>query len=392
MNILYVAENSDYLNPNAKYYAIVMKNLGAKFFGPGFSTDEELRQGLHRYIDKNNGFDLIVTALYPDYERFNGPINMKIAFKSWSQARFLYYSKNSFDFIPQIGKELYEINNTPLVYIFGADTYNISKNYLEPLKKDNIYTIAAGKQFTKFIDKKALKVKEKFSDDINNNFFDFVNEYDHKIISFFHLLGEDEFKFNSLSNRKYDISLLGVLYNHRMDILKKISNKGYKIPSTIHRKVYAMLNKLGVGVYSNYIFLSLYNLIFRYYLFNSKFSYTCGTELDTLVRKFFEIPAHGAVLITKNIFWLKDLGFKNGENFLSIERAEEIFDILGTFENNLDKIQQIASRGQNLIYENHTVSARTIQLKSAFEKIIAGDYKGSYWEEGKFILTPNNKR
>lgn len=36
--ILYVDAYNEYLNPTEKHYLTVIKNLGATFYGPGFST------------------------------------------------------------------------------------------------------------------------------------------------------------------------------------------------------------------------------------------------------------------------------------------------------------------------------------------------------------------
>lgn len=379
--ILYVDAYNEYLNPTEKHYLTVIKNLGATFYGPGFSTKNELELGLRKFIELNGGFDIIITTLFSYKDKLF--LDSKKIFSNYVKNRYSFHTYEEFCLIKDIKDAIFEIKDIKIIYRFGFDYYNVENSFLEKLEKNNIYIITTGKQFIKQIENKSL-LSEKFAQNLNNNFYDFVHRYDSNIISFYHTIGEDEFKYNNLQNRKYDFSIQGVLYDDRKKALKAVKDYNYKLPLRFHNSVYSLLNKVGFPIYSNYIFMNLYQLLFKYNIFQSKLSFTDGSQVDVFVRKFLEIPANRTVLVSKPTEWFEAIGFKDKINFISIEKTSDLIDILNYWLKNTQDLQTIADNGQKLIYENHSVGARTIQLKNALQKIVDNEYCGSYWEDGIF--------
>lgn len=364
--ILYVDAYNEYLNPTEKHYLTVIKNLGATFYGPGFSTKNELKLGLRKFIELNGGFDIIITTLF-SYED-NLFLDSKKTFISYIKNRYSFHTYEEFCLIKNIRDAIFEIKDIKIIYRFGFDYYNVESSFLQKLEKNDIYIITTGKQFIKKIEDKK-SVKEKFSNSINNNFYDFVQSYDSNIISFYHIIGEDEFKYNNIENRKYDFSVQGILYDNRKKILKQIKKYNYTLPVRWHNTFYSLLSRAGFPIYSNYIFMNLYQLLFKYNIFQSKLSFTDGSQADVFVRKFLEIPASRTILVSKPTQWFEDIGFKDQVNFIAIENINDILDILEYSLSNIDNLQTIADNGQKLIYDNHSTIARTKQLGQAIEKI-----------------------
>ena len=121
-------------------------------------------------------------------------------------------------------------------------------------------------------------------------------------------------------------------------------------------------------------------------LLNSKASYTCGSGLEYPVRKFFEIPASGALLSSRYFPGLTALGFRDGENWMCAEPGDLPDITLELLSDDLSRAQAIASRGRELILEQHSLEARAQQFRSMIELIMQGRFDGSEWNQGRLIL------
>jgi hypothetical protein len=388
MKILYAGVYNEYLNPTERNYLIMMKNLDAVFYGPGFVSEDILKKGIDNFIQNNDGFDFIITTTFSFEDHLFEKYTTFV--KDFTKYRYIFFPKKHLSYIKTIKDDILKINDTNIIYIIGFDPYNIKKDFFNILKKKNIYTILLGKQFISSIDNLKTINKEKFSKSVNDNYFNFINNYDNKIISFYHIIGENEFKYNALDNRKYEISVMGVLYNNRKNILKQLKKSNIKLPSRIYNIFYSFLNKIGFSPYSNIILLYLYNSIFQYNLFNSKISFTSGSELNIPVRKFFEIPAHASLLLAYPCNGFEDLGFKNNINYIKLNNDEDIIDITTSIINDKVKAQDIATKGQELIFRHHSTTARSNQLKNCLEAIQANNYNGSFWKNGEFKVRLKN--
>ena len=386
MKILYAGVYNEYLNPTERNYLIMMKNLNATFYGPGFTNEDTLENGINHFIEANGGYDFIITTTFSFEDHFFE--NFEKSINEHTRYRYTYFPKEQLKYIKTIKESILKLVNTKIIYIIGFDPYSIKKDFFNILKRENIYTILLGKQFIS--SNNAIQEKEKFSNEINDNYYNFINEYDHKIISFYHIIGENEFKYNVLVNRKYDISVMGVLYTKRKHALKELQRSELTLPSRFYTYVYSLLNKAGLKPFSSIITLYLYNIFFQYYLFNSKISYTSGSELKIPVRKFFEIPAHGTLLLAVPCNGFKCLGFKKDINYIEISPNDNLIEVVKNLLRNNKKIQNIADNGQDLIFKNHTTTARSQQLNMCLKAIMSNSYHGSYWENGKFKVRLEN--
>ncbi len=226
---------------------------------------------------------------------------------------------------------------------------------------------------------------EKIYNTWTNNYFDFLQRNADRIISIPMLVDIHEFYDRELSKRPYDWSVLGSNYDAREIVknildINKIKQSGKIIPYA-----HAFAKYMGVNIYAHYWTLSIFNSLFHQALKNSRFSFTCGSVLKYPVRKFFEIPASGNVLVTDGCMGFKNLGFEDKKNAL-ICKPDEILDAHDWLLRKPERAQAIAHNGQKLVFNMHSVSARGQQLDEIFKLIYSGVYKGNYWSNGKIMF------
>ena len=120
---------------------------------------------------------------------------------------------------------------------------------------------------------------------------------------------------------------------------------------------------------------------------NAKICITDGGGNNYPVRKFFEIPASGALMTCWPAIGLEDLGYKHNTNCIYLNSSEDIFDIIADVKSNISKYELIATLGRKHTLDNHSATARSNQLKESFQKILSKNFYGSYWKNGVYITS-----
>ena len=100
------------------------------------------------------------------------------------------------------------------------------------------------------------------------------------------------------------------------------------------------------------------------------------------IRKFFEIPAAGAVLVCDPCQGLEALGFVDGVNCI-VAQPKELPDVDSFLRCEPQKAESIAQCGQELILKAHTLDARSNQIRDCLNLLMKGEFYGSYWETGE---------
>ena len=186
--------------------------------------------------------------------------------------------------------------------------------------------------------------------------------------------------------RKYDVSVPGILYYRRnmiLDLLKK--QKNLKIGKTNYLFIYSILDKIGFSPYANVLLQTVFRVLFKNLLNNSKISITDGGAYEMTIRKFFEIPASGSLLLAYPCASFEALGFVNNESAIIIEDDDPIGQITDLLDNS-KLIEFIAHNGRNLVWEKHSITARSSQLNLALKHIKEKTYNGSFWKNGNFKI------
>ena len=272
-----------------------------------------------------------------------------------------------------------------VAFLLESDYYNFTENKINILHKIEPYIIFWGKEFILNTCKLKDLKQETFGNLTNDNWYKFIQEYK-KIISLPHFVNSSEFYFECLDNRKNLIYIAGVNYYHRKKALEVLKKSKYKIDDKkYYNKIYSLMRKLKIKPDAHPILMRLYNTFFRNEIDCSKYVFTCGSGLEWPIRKFFEIPAAGSLLLAKPFYNSEKLGFIDGENFIKTD-YNDIEDKIKWLEENPQIAQKIAKNGQDLIWKTHSLNARTEQLRESLEAIIENRFNGTYWENGKFYI------
>lgn len=390
MKILYVDVNGLYINPtNEQLKYTIMFNNDVQFYGPGYSSHEVLKQGIINFIN-NNSFDLVLFGGHAMSIAEPNKEKIKRFYK-----KYIFTSEKFeiiYDFLYDIYKNITKINIKKILSLQSFDYYACDKDTIKRLIDIDGYYIAYGKQFVANIDALPNHFKDEVfykrkskTNKITNNWYEFANTHDSKIISITHLVAMNEFFFDPLEIRKYTVWVPGIKYKLRENAFNEISSYDFKTPSELYYKIYKVLNKLNFNMYSYYLSLISFNLFYRKNLFQTRYAYVAGSGYNSPIRKVFEVPAAGNLVLAKPTLGFEELGFINGENYIYCE-PEDIKSKVLYFEKNLDEAQHIAQKAQNLILKQHSIDARMQQLQNSFNSILNSKFNGTEWVNGDFII------
>lgn len=372
-SILYLGFNRSYTNPTAE---TELRILGAianlDYFGPGFCNKDQLALGINKWYEKNKPYDFLIVDSYVfeqdrirerekpfigDFIRFN------------PQDYFKYAQGYQKFFLEQKGNK---------ILIGNWDTFGISEEIIDRLIKSNTLIIdTTGTS----LQKSKIDIEKEYGEPCygNDNWFHFINNYKEKIISIPHTIATSEFDYTPLSGRKNLFSVVGAKYPERINAKKLLPTSNKFLDFANYIKFNLRLKFIKSMSYGQLI-----NLKHKYLslISDSKLCYTSGGPWLYPVRKYFEIPARGAVPIGWHCNGFENLGFVDKENFLVAKSNDELQYILNNYSD--DEFQSIASAGRNLIWEKHSEWARSLQIKDSLYKILNGNFNGSYWEKGEY--------
>ena len=103
------------------------------------------------------------------------------------------------------------------------------------------------------------------------------------------------------------------------------------------------------------------------------------------IRKFFEIPAAGTVLLAAPCEGFGRIGFVDGVNCV-VATPDRLAEAIRDLGRDPERAQRIAAAGRRLIYDQHSLSARARQIRACFELILTGSYAGAEWVDGRFLV------
>lgn len=354
-------------------------------YGPGYLSKEVLIRGLKSYLIHNQ-YEMVIfdTSMLEDSTSNKGSLRYKG-----------FESKQYGEIIRSIAEDFKTISIPKAIKIY-ADPWYLSQieidEYISFVEK-GAYIIGVGSEFIEKVERLNQKMlsMEKIGKLANDLYLDFASSNCSRMISCPIFMFETVFEWSSLNNRENEISLIGRLYYPRKVVKKILSENGIQVCSNDSIKLaMRLLSGLGLKPYNCPELVSVYRSSYYECMKSSKYSFACGMALRMPLGKFFEIPACGAVMIAYPCKGFNDLGFINRKNSIEIE-PEEIMSAYEYLIQNPSDAQEIATRGQRLVWEKHSARARAQQLKSSFEAIIDNNFYGGHWKDGDFVLHSNRR-
>jgi len=199
-----------------------------------------------------------------------------------------------------------------------------------------------------------------------------------------HCVSPSELLSPNISNKKYDASILGVEYYFRrkaFETLIKEKDLRTKSNDILQRILRFTLGRTNLGS-------GWYRQRFINMLSASRCSITCSGTVGYPIRKFFEIPAYGSLLMAEFFQDPEGLGFINQENCIYLDVADLDFmvEMVKAAKENAAWALRIIRSGQDMVREFHTAEARANALMDIAAALAAGNLKTTRWEKGKQII------
>jgi len=216
-------------------------------------------------------------------------------------------------------------------------------------------------------------------------FDNFVDTYRAQIINIGHFVADNEFYWGTLVNRTHDAEVPGSRYARRKGVLNALRKlDGIRLAGFHYRYAFQIAERLSLHPYASFYGVHLYNLAFQRTMSRTKVCVTDGGGNNYPVRKFFEIPASGALMVCWPSVGLESLGFRDGVNCLFVQNATDVVEATRSVLEDISRFDKIAAAGRDLVFREHSTSARGLQLCEAIERIEAGTFRGSTWRDGQF--------
>ena len=174
------------------------------------------------------------------------------------------------------------------------------------------------------------------------------------------MVSETEFYWDRIEKRSSAWMVQGARY-YKSFTSRKLEKTWYPMQGEALANWISFLNEFDPKLLTKPLVKNLFNFFWQERFRRSKFAYTCGSSLGFPIRKYFEIPASGALLLADKCNGFSALGFRDKENSLIID-VTYISEVGEWLQNNTELIQKIAKSGQELVWNKHTIfcSSQTV--------------------------------
>jgi hypothetical protein len=384
MKLLYIDICQKTINPtNSLIPALLRQTADVVCYGPGFVSQDELRGGIARFVEKRGDFDFLVTT-FLKFEMREKEIQ---AYSRYTYPRYSFDQVNRFT--SDVSAFFDRNNVSKILFLTALDTYAINEHYARLIAETNGHIVAWADGFSRPIDELKVLSTEEFFFRYKGRDFDLwrnlVAKYRHKFINFGHFLGETEFNWTVLDDREDKVVVPGQMYTRRETARRKLAKQGILARTGKLRYLLSAMDHAGLRPYSRPMLQSLYYQTFVQRLGSARYAYTDGSGVDYPIRKFFEMPALGTVLLCTPCAGFEDLGFSDRKNAVVVS-PDGIDKAVEWLRKSPAQAQQIADAGRKLIWERHSLHARAEQLARCLKSISDGRFLGSHWDKGEFVV------
>lgn len=396
MRILIIDVSATSLNPTTRLATPLFRRFAdVSMYGPGFVSNEVLAGGLGRFLGENPKFDWIV--LGPFAPAFD---SSEEARESWASYVSNYCvsvatSDQLRKFFGDVSQNWGIIGESNLaIWLLNFDYYAATRNQVDWLLRHNCYPICPNKEFAMSnLGNQSMILSESHykrkKDRISNVWFEYLADYEERILTSLHFVADSEFVFSDPRFRDFDVSVPGVGYAMRKEARDSIRRSSLKVDKNLDVRLIRLADKIGLKPFRRSWALDLYQRLYSQSLASTSMAYIAPGGFGLPVRKYFEAPAAGCAVLGIPCLGFDQIGFVEGEHYLRVKPAE-----VGEMARKLKGSEILASvgiAGQNLVWDRHSLGARAQQLETMMTAVLEGTFRGAEWNQGHFKIIEDPK-
>lgn len=385
LKLLYIGICARYINPtNSLLPATLALHNEVVLYGPGYVSAEVLARGIGRFVEEGGDFDLVLSSRH-SWEMGEADVAF---LRRFTVSRV--DMTTVLPFASDVRRYLKTCDLPKVLFLTDLDVHAVSQSVIDDLNNSGAWFVTWGKGFSRELSDLEVFSKEEFyARKVHQTklglWHTFAEESASRFLTMGHFVAETEFDWGGLEERRYRISVPGQRYVRRREMEALLRKHGLPLASTIAKPVFSLIDRIGRRPYANAALQTYYGVQFRELIANSKCAYTDGSGYERPIRKFFEIPALGTILMCTPFPGFEKLGFEDRKNALVVDQ-DNVIDVLNWLEHCPEEGASIAAAGRELIWKSHSAHARGEQLSRCFAAIRAGIYRGTDWIEGEFVV------
>ncbi|KAF0119210.1 MAG: hypothetical protein FD149_158 [Rhodospirillaceae bacterium] len=382
MRILFLDVDVHYFNPTRGLQGRLVSLAGdVRCFGPGYVSSEVLASGLPAFVARYGPFDV---AIMTEHIAFAEDYVGAAVLDSYRRNYAFRFPMADLQRRGDMRRAFCALPMPKVAFLLESDYYNFTSEQIKGLSAVADWLVGWNGDFVKPKAELSGLERESFGHKANDHWANFVCAGHARMIPLVHFVADEEFSFTALSHRAADWCVPGILYDARHRARTALISAGCTMSRRHRWPIAPVLTRMGLHPFSRPLFTVWYQEMFRREIHQARFAFTCGSGLQWPIRKFFEIPALGAVLVCVPCNGFEALGFRDGENAI-ICKPEALPEIGRRLSADPNTAQAIADAGRRLVGACHTVSVRAVQLRTALEAALAGRWHGAHWVKGRMV-------
>ena len=383
---LFVDVNANFVNPTRNLLPLALLKAGdTRFFGPGYVSSECLARGLSSFIDQEGPFDVVISNTLVLFSDSGDPAH----YASTLLTSYAYNGQQEdLLYLPIIARQFAALALPRVAILLENDFYNWTAREADKILSCADFFIGFGEEFSPLRAELTHLQQERFAKSATDIWSDFSRLHRARVASLLHFISDAEFLISPLSSRALPWSVMGVQYHARSVARDALQRAGIDpVTDTKFRKFISLLKKTHVMRGEKRWVQKALNGSFMSRLAQTRYSFTCGSGLEMPIRKFFEIPAVGCLLVCRRFRGFEEAGFRDGVNCLVAE-PDDLADIHFELNANPERCEAMARAGQKLILDQHSVDARARDLSLTLKAMVSNHFHGSHWIDGHHVLRP----
>ena len=380
IKVIFLDYDVRYINPTRNLLPELLQQACEVYpFGPGYTTEDDLAKGVEAFIDRLGGVDLVVATEHVLFW------TSKVSVRQYRRNYMFNFTQAEVGYTHLMQQFFRRWKGPKVSLLLESDFWNFTPEQIDRLETFGGIYAGWGKDVASQVGELVERVPEVFKN-LTNCWYEFVDRNSTRVATILHYISSMEVIDKQLKDRHKDWSILGASYLSRQMARQRLSESQIpwdgRIPM-LKMKVYSRLMR--TGLFPRSWAIDTINSGFRGSLIECKYGFTCGSYIRGPIRKFFEIPAAGQVLVCEPFKGASGVGFLDRETML-ISRPEDILDVNEWLAKHPEDAQVIADKGREMIKKKHSLSARAQQLKSVFNAIFERKFNGGRWIDGEFTL------